>query len=138
MTISEFKQLLEFHVKRVPNCSTHDQFDEWRTFAAQLTPSYTSWFCTDCTPEFQLKHKRKGTCDHPYIKFKRIQGSLDGYVPADWSEEHKKTIKRLINDYPARKIKNDSSSRKLHGKKVLHELSVLSANDEGQVDSDKE
>jgi len=108
--MKDYKELLRFHVKRIPNCSTPEQFEEWRTFASQQTPSYTSWFCTDCTPEFQLKHKKQGTCDHPYIKFKRIEGSLDGYVPADWLEQHKKIIKKLSNDYETRENEDYRSS----------------------------
>jgi hypothetical protein len=97
--MTDFKDLLRFHVKRVPNCSTPEQFKEWRSFAQQQIPSYTSWFCTDCTPEFQLKHKKQGTCDHSYIKFKKIEGSLDGFVPAEWADHHKTIIKRLSKEY---------------------------------------
>lgn len=97
--MTDFKELLKFHVKRAPNCSTPEQFKEWRSFAQQQVPSFTTWFCTDCTPVFQLQHKKQGICDHPYIKFKKIEGSMDGYVPSDWSEEHRKTIKRLSINY---------------------------------------
>lgn len=134
----DLREYLRFHVKRVPSCSTQEQFDEWRTFASQQKPSYTTWFCTDCTPEFQLKHKQQGTCDFPYIKFKRVEGSLDGNVPSDWSDHHKKNVKRLANDYQARTNKYNGSGRKLHGSEVLHELSVVSTNDEGEMGPDKE
>jgi hypothetical protein len=138
MMNTDLKDLLRFHVKRVPNCCKREQFDEWKSFASQQKPSYTSWFCTDCTPEFQLKHKKKQTCDHPYVKFKRIDGSLDGYIPSDWMEHHKKTIKRLSNDYETRKNQYDSGGRKLYGAEVLLQLPVVSTNDERQVDTHKE
>lgn len=89
------RTLLEYHVKRIPNCTNYDEFVEWRKFASSYRPPHSIWFCTDCTPSFQLKMRKEGKCDHPYIKFRLAGDDIEGYVDANDEVIHNQTVEKL-------------------------------------------
>ena len=62
-------------------CATYKQYREWREAARHIPPSYSAWFCTDCTPAYQKEMIAKGKCVRPEIKFKLDEdGGLAGDV----------------------------------------------------------
>ena len=62
-------------------CATYKQYREWREAARHIPPSYSAWFCTDCTPAYQKEMIAKGKCVRPEIKFKLDEdGGHAGYV----------------------------------------------------------
>lgn len=72
----------EHIVKMVYLCATPEQYADWKRAARMSPPSYESWFCTDCTPEYQREMKQKGWCARPYIQFKRTkEDGLVGFAP---------------------------------------------------------
>jgi len=69
------------HVKY--RCATPEQYEKWRKVARLIPPPVTSWFCTDCTPEYQKGMMRQRKCARSYIKFEtsREEGYV-GFVPS--------------------------------------------------------
>ena len=62
-------------------CATYKQYREWREAARHIPPSYSAWFCTDCTPAYQKEMIAKGKCVRPEIRFKFDEdGGYAGYV----------------------------------------------------------
>lgn len=62
-------------------CATYKQYREWREAARHTPPSYSAWFCTDCTPAYQKEMIAKGKCVRPEIRFKFDEdGGYAGYV----------------------------------------------------------
>ena len=63
-------------------CATYKQYREWREAARRNSPSYSAWFCTDCTPAYQKEMVAKGKCVRPEIRFKLDEdGGHAGYMP---------------------------------------------------------
>jgi len=89
------RHLLQYHVKRIPNCTNYDEFWEWRKLANASLPPYSTWFCTDCTKEFQSKMIKENKCDHPYISFKLVHGDIEGYVSKQDDDTHNKVVSKL-------------------------------------------
>lgn len=52
-------------------CATKAQYAEWRKAAKLCLPPKSSWFCTDCTAEYQHKMKIAGKCVFPKFKIKK-------------------------------------------------------------------
>jgi hypothetical protein len=92
------RELLAHHVKRVPRCTTHAQFAEWRKAAAFYKPPFNIWFCQDCTPSFQRKNIKQGTCDHEYVQFYTKNGEIEGFIPTSQYDKHNKRLEDLKND----------------------------------------
>lgn len=91
----EWHKLLKLHVKRIPNCATFEQFKEWRMTTMSSMPPYKSWFCTDCTPQYQNEMKNQGRCDHLYIRFENFQDGVEGYIDSYDQDLHRRTIYKL-------------------------------------------
>ena len=63
-------------------CATYKQYREWRESARSIPPSFSAWFCTDCTPAYQKEMLAQGKCVRPEIRFKLDEdGGHAGYVP---------------------------------------------------------
>lgn len=79
MSRTEFREKVS---KIVYLCATPEQYEEWRKAARLHGPPLDSWFCTDCTPVYQLEMKKKGWCVRPEIRFKKSAGEgIEGYLP---------------------------------------------------------
>ena len=77
-------------------CATPAQYNEWKDRARLSRPNLSAWFCTDCTPQYQVEMKAQNKCARPYIKFRRMReegevggdphmlgsAELVGYVPS--------------------------------------------------------
>ena len=94
--IEEWNKLLRIHVKRIPVCATFEQYKEWRLTAMNILPPAKSWFCTDCTPQFQKQMKSEGRCDHPYIRFEHYYDGIEGYIDSNDQDIHKDTIYKFV------------------------------------------
>lgn len=64
--------------KRVPKCSTPEQYFAW-VEVARIVPPGKAGFCTDCTPEYAALMRSIGLCENTFIEFDK---DGDGYVPA--------------------------------------------------------
>ena len=86
--MSRSKKLERAHIVNLNYlCATPEQYEEWRRVARLSPPPYESWFCTDCTPQYQLEMKEKGWCARPEIKFRRNKdGGVEGYAPSKSSD----------------------------------------------------
>lgn len=93
------KDLLYYHVKRVPRCSTPEQFQEWREAALFCKPPFNIWFCQDCTPRFQRENLKKGTCDHEYIQFYTKNGEIEGFIPQYQAEKHNQRLLKYAREH---------------------------------------
>lgn len=93
------KDLLSYHVKRVPRCATQEQFQEWRKAAAFYKPPYNIWFCQDCTPSFQRYNLKKGTCDHEYVQFYTKNGEIEGFIPQSQAEKHNQRLLKYAREH---------------------------------------
>jgi len=74
----ETERAMKLHYK----CATDKQYREWREAARRSHPSFSAWFCTDCTPTYQKEMIAKEKCVRPEIRFKLDEdGGQAGYVP---------------------------------------------------------
>lgn len=72
--------LIRRRINTCPSCTTSEEYAEWMKEARKIKPPYTTWFCTDCTPEFAAMNRSRGTCDYPKIRFRKDKdGGIEGY-----------------------------------------------------------
>ena len=78
-----------------PGCATTQQINVWRGatfnrkemrweggFSSAKVRVAKDGFCSDCTPEFQRKHKEIGDCTNPRVVFERDEdGFISGVLP---------------------------------------------------------
>ena len=63
-------------------CALPEEYEVWKRAARLSRPPYDSWFCVDCTPDFQKLNKKLNRCARPDIRFKRMKdGSIEGFMP---------------------------------------------------------
>jgi hypothetical protein len=55
--------------RRVPSCTTTEQFTIWKEAARQYSPHAKVGFCEDCTAEYQSKMFSEGRCENPHVWF---------------------------------------------------------------------
>jgi hypothetical protein len=62
-------------------CASDDQYKEWKTTARMMRPPTNTWFCTDCTPQYQREMKAQQLCSRPEIRFRSGADGIEGYLP---------------------------------------------------------